>query len=107
MVTTTRSDIVALALHRALAERLRLEPVFLVVRALQNVPRKRELANGGAREAIDHWEALLRNFDFEGLHRVFVGEDDDSRMMRSNTVFQGILTNQEREQILAGISDSS
>ncbi|TXK13117.1 hypothetical protein [Microbacterium hatanonis] len=84
-----------------------MEPVFVIVRALQNVPRKRDLTSGGARDAIDRWEALLRNCDFEGLQRVFLGEDDDSRMMRRNTVFQGILTIQEREQILAGISDSS
>ncbi|RKT36814.1 hypothetical protein DEU34_1340 [Microbacterium sp. AG1240] len=107
MARTARGDVVSLALHRELDERLRLEPVFVVVRALQNVPRKRDLANGGARDAIDRWESLLRNYDFDGLRRVFLGEDDDSRMMRGNTVFQGVLTNEEREQILAGIPDSS
>jgi len=101
--TMTRNDLVAKELHRELAERLRVEPIFVISRALRNIPKKRSVSTGGARDAIARWEQLLRRRDIKKIREVFLGDDEDSRMMRNSTVFQGVLTQRERDQILADL----
>jgi hypothetical protein len=107
MTISTRNDRVALALHREIAERLRVEPVFVISRALRNVPRKRERAVGGSLTAIDRWESLLRDTDIDGLRHVFLAEDEDSRMMRNSTVFQGVLSQEDRSRVIAAVPRAS
>ena len=98
-----RNDHVSAALHAELAEHLRSEPVFVLTRALRNIPMKREVATGGSRDAIERWERLLRSGDLAGIRAIFLGDDEDSRMMRNSTVFQGVLTQRERETVLRGV----
>ena len=95
-----RNDHVSAALHAKLAEHLSSEPVFVLTRALRNIPMKREIATGGSRDAIERWERLLRSGDLAGIRAIFLGDDEDSRMMRNSTVFQGVLSSEERERVL-------
>ena len=95
-----RNDQVSAALHAELAEHMRAEPVFVLTRALKNVPMKREIATGGSRDAIERWERLLRSGELTAIRAIFLGDDEDSRMMRNSTVFQGVLSQHERESVL-------
>ena len=87
----SRNDQKKLAQHRRIAELLETEPIYVITRALQNVPRKREGAEGGARAAVERWNALLRTHDVDGLRQALLGDDDESRAMRNNSVFGGIV----------------
>lgn len=98
-----RNEQVSAALHAQLAEHLRSEPVYVLTRALRNIPKKHEIATGGSRDAIERWERLLRAGDLAGIRAIFLGDDEDSRMMRNSTVFQGVLSQQERESILGRV----
>lgn len=86
----SRNDQKKLVQHKDVAELLLTEPLYVITRALQNVPRKREQTQGGARQAVDRWNALLRTHDVDGLRAALLGDDDDSRMMRNNSVFVGV-----------------
>lgn len=99
-----RNDQVSAALHAALAERLRSEPVFVLTRALRNIPMKREVATGGSRNAVERWERLLRSGDLAAIRAIFLGEDEDSRVLRNSTVFQGVLSMEERDRVLREMS---
>jgi hypothetical protein len=93
----SRNDQKKLAQHRRIAELLETEPLYVITRALQNVPRKRETTEGGARAAVERWNALLRTHDVDGLRRALLGDDDESRAMRNNSVFGGIVPRDEVE----------
>lgn len=93
----SRNDQKKLAQHQRIAEMLGTEPLYVITRALQNVPRKREATEGGARAAVERWNALLRTHDVEGLRRALLGDDDESRAMRNNSVFGGVVSREERE----------
>lgn len=91
----SRNDQKKLAQHRRIAELLESEPIYVITRALQNVPRKREMAEGGARAAVERWNALLRTHDVDGLRQALLGDDDESRTMRNNSVFGGVVSREE------------
>ena len=53
---------------------------------------------------LDRWQQLIDDRDLSGLHRVLTGLDLDSTEMREVSPMGGLLSEQERSEILALVS---
>ena len=95
-----RNDRVALELHRAILEHLSEEPLFVINRALRNVERKCAASSGESHDAVRTWEQLLLKRDFAAIAKHLTADDHTGRLMRSSSVFQGVLDQGERERVL-------
>jgi len=52
------------------------------------------------RRNIDRWRSLLESGDVPGLHRVLTGLDRDSIEMREVSPLGGLLSTEERSEVL-------
>ncbi|KDA05223.1 hypothetical protein DC31_02185 [Microbacterium sp. CH12i] len=102
-MSTNRSDEIAAALHRRIAEQLTAEPVYVINRALLNAQKVRENSRGSARDAVDRWVSLLSNGDLRGIREHMLGDDELSRQMRNSSVFQNVLSSRERDGLVDGV----
>jgi hypothetical protein len=96
MVARTHQEIDArsLAMHRAIAEKIRREPALLEkVRA--TITRWRPTTTPGELPYLEEWERLL-NEGMEPLLEVAVEDSERGQVMRSCSPFTGILTEKER-----------
>lgn len=70
---------------------------------LANLDRLRGAVRGQPHiRNLDRWKALMEGGDLAGLHRVLTGLDRDSIEMREVTPMSGLLSDEERIQVLAG-----
>ncbi|WP_053202693.1 hypothetical protein [Jiangella muralis] len=53
---------------------------------------------------LDRWESLVRRTDVPGLHRVLTGLDRDSIEMREVSPLGGLLSQDERSEVLRTVS---
>lgn len=90
----TREDRRSLLLHAAIAERLRVAPEVVLVRARESLKRMRAL-HPGARPLLDEWRLLLRR-PLDALVPVLRDPSPWARELRHVTPFTGVLLASER-----------
>ena len=90
----TREDRRSLALHTAVAARLRQAPDLVLPRARASLARMRAL-HPGARPLLDDWRLLLR-FPLDRLLAVLTDPAQWARDLRHVTPFTGVLAAAER-----------
>ena len=94
MPALTREDRRSLALHTAVAARLRAEPEVVRGRARQSLARMRAL-HPGARRLLDEWRCVLRR-PLDDLIPVLTDPMPWARELRHVTPFTGVLSAAER-----------
>lgn len=96
-------DEFALAYHRAVAERLRAEPEAVLERARQNLNRWTEGDTFGAGEqaSLEEWREILGEADVDPLIEIMTETTEEGQRLRSSSPFVGVLTPEERLEILA------
>lgn len=98
----TRSERRSWLLHRRLSALLspsRLEEWRPTIN--RNLRRLRTSVQGEPHDRnLGRWESLIERGDIPGLHRVLTGLDRDSIEMREVSPFGGILTPEERREVL-------
>ena len=98
-----RIDQRSLALHRAIADKLRRDP-SLIQAALDNLDRW-SLQNGRSQPYWDAWRELLSR-PIEILLALLVEDSEKMAALRQATPFAGILSPQERWEIYARFETS-
>jgi transcriptional regulator with XRE-family HTH domain len=93
----TREDRRSLAVHAAIADRLREAPLAVLAHARASLARMRVL-HPGARPLLDEWRLLLRR-PLDALIPVLRDPSPWSRELRQVTPFTGILSARERAQV--------
>lgn len=93
----TREDRRSIALHAAIAVRLREDPPTVLAHARASLARMRAL-HPGAQPLLDEWRLLLRR-PVDALTPVLLDPSPWSRELRQVTPFTGILSARERAQV--------
>lgn len=100
----TRSEWRSWKLHRRLSTHLgrsQLEEWRPILTG--NLTRLRRGVRGQPHERnLERWESLIERGDIPGLHRVLTGLDRDSVEMREVSPLGGLLSPQERREVLEG-----
>ncbi len=95
-------DALALAYHRAVAERLRADPGAVIDLARENLARW--LSSGsfdtGTAAALHEWESILDRSTLKQLLALITAETDDGQRLRQSSPFVGVLTDKERLEIM-------
>ena len=94
-----RIDRQVAALHRVIAERLRLGDLSPLERARSNLERWEQQFGGELPASYVEWLAILDS-GLDGVLRVLEGEDQDAVRIRSSSPFTGVLSPRERWEIL-------
>ena len=92
----TRLDERSLALHRAVAEKLRADP-SLIEQARDNI-RRWQAARESSSPALAEWERLLSE-PTEKIAALLVERSERANRLRQSSPFAGILTEAERKAI--------
>jgi len=93
LVGHRRIDARSLAMHRAIAEKLRADPSLLAI-AHDNLDRWSK-ARGGSQPYWDAWREILKR-PLEEVLALMVEDSEKMTAMRQSSPFAGILTPQER-----------
>jgi transcriptional regulator with XRE-family HTH domain len=93
----TREDRRSLALHGAIAERLRQDPEPVMARARASLLRMQTL-HPGARPLLDEWRMFLQR-PLEALVPVLLDPSLWGRDLRQVTPFTGVLSARERAEV--------
>lgn len=93
-----RIDQRSIAMHRAIAEKLRANPALLEI-ARENIARWTPAA-GRSRHYLDAWLEVLE-MPLEEMLRLIVEDTEEMRAMRQNNPFAGVLQPRERWAIYA------
>ena len=91
----------SIALHRAVAERIRGNPKLMEV-AIINLQRYLKLSFSDSRKPVSplvEWQELLENQSLEEILDFMVSDSERARRLRQSSPFAGILTPQERWRI--------
>jgi transcriptional regulator with XRE-family HTH domain len=101
----TRSEMRSWSLNRAVSGRLtpasldRWRPTIE-----RNLRRLRAGVAGEPHQSnVERWASLVERGDTNGLHRVLTGLDRDSVQMREVSPMSGLLSEQERTEVLAAV----
>ena len=96
-------DEFALAYHRAVADRLRAEPEAVLERARRNLHRWTEGDAFGPGElaSLEEWQRILGEADVDRLVEIITDTSDEGQRLRSSSPFVGVLSPEERLEILA------
>lgn len=86
-------------MHRVIASRLRAGDHLPLARARANLERWRDQFGGELPPAYVEWLGILDG-GFESILQVLEGEDQRAVRIRSSSPFAGVLTPQERWEIL-------
>lgn len=102
----TRSERRSWLLHRSLSKHLTPENLDHWMPVLcRNLDRRRRGVVGQPHERnLDRWSELIRRRDVNGLKRVLTGLDRDSIEMREVSPMGGLLPEQQRLEVLAGVA---
>ena len=91
------SDLVAFAFHRVIANRLNSNPKLMEI-AKRNLDKW--LLTNPKVEAWLEWKRLLENESLEKILEIITLESDESQRLRSSSPFVGIITKDERREII-------
>jgi hypothetical protein len=96
-------DEFARAYHRAVADRLRAEPSAVLEHARRNLDRWTEGDAFGPGElaSLDEWRRILDEADVNQLVEVITDVSDEAQRLRSSSPFVGVISPEERMEILA------
>lgn len=99
----TRSERRSWQLHRRLSTLLNHESLEEWRSTLEhNMDRLRDRVTGQPHERnVDRWRQLIDRGDLPGLHRVLTGLDRDSIEMREVSPMGGLLTREQRNEVMA------
>jgi hypothetical protein len=97
-VSHERIDRRSIAMHRAIAEKLRANPALLEI-ARENIARWAPAA-GRSRHYLDAWLDVLE-MPLEEMLALIVEDTEEMRAMRQNNPFAGVLDARERWAIYA------
>jgi len=92
-----RSNQRSLALHRAIADKLRQHPELWRI-SQNNIKRWKEKM-GGLPPALLEWEYLLKNRSKRQILTLLENSQEEAIRLRSSSPFAGILTQEERMKI--------
>lgn len=95
-------DEFALAYHRAVAERLRREPMVVINHARQNLDRWASAGafDSGETESLEEWQGILDSSNIDQLIEIITDLSDEGQRLRQSSPFVGTLSPQERLEIL-------
>ncbi|GHF06584.1 helix-turn-helix domain-containing protein [Pseudolysinimonas yzui] len=99
-----REHRLGLELHRSVASKLVADPEAVVGSARSRLDPIRASLRGGARDWLDQWAQLIEGRDIGGLVAVMLGTTKHDIDMRSVSPFTGLLSPEEREEVLARVS---
>ncbi|MBB5831915.1 hypothetical protein [Brachybacterium aquaticum] len=102
----TRERQKSLWLHRAVLERLRSDPESILGRARANLEAWHGVHRPGgmAERYLAQWREIIDG-SIDGVVDVLVGTDPRSCELRKTTPFAGVLTDEERRQVLAAFRE--
>ena len=92
-------DLVDLAMHRAIARKIRREPKLF--KQAERTLARWEKAGRACPPPLREWKRILRNNDMETVLRILTRTDDEGQCLRSTAPFCGILTEREVKAIWA------
>ncbi len=92
-------DLVALAMHRAIARKIRRQP-RLFKRAWRTLARW-EKAKRASPPPLREWKQILRRNDMNAVLRILTRSDDEGQRLRSTAPFCDILTDREVRAVWA------
>lgn len=97
----TREQEKSLWLHRALLGPLMLDPARVLQIASENIARwkPQQRVDGMATRYFQQWEEVIDS-GVDAVAEVFTSQDESSNELRQNTPFAGVLTDDERRQVL-------
>lgn len=91
----------SIALHRAVVEKIRLNPQLLDI-AKANLQRQESEFLRQCREIpgwLKEWAEILKHPDIEYIFSFLVSKDEKARRLRQSSPFSGILTPRERWRV--------
>ena len=91
------SDLISLALHRAVALRLRSNP-HLLQKAETNL--NNWLSKNATVGAWLEWKKILETENLENILKLITAETDEGQRLRSSSPFVGLVTKEERRMII-------
>lgn len=95
-------DALALAYHRAVAVRLRAAPESVVGLARENLARwlASDAFDSGTAASLREWLSILDGSTTEELLALITAETDEGQRLRQSSPFAGVLTEEERQEIM-------
>lgn len=99
----TREDRRSLALHQAIAEKLRRDPEVVLERARRNLRQMIDL-HPGARPLLEDWVQILER-PLEEIVDVMVDPRPHARELRQVTPFAGVLSAAERARVYSDFAE--
>lgn len=95
-------DSFALACHRAVAERLRVAPEPILKHARNNLARWSAQYESlpVAMLSLEEWKKILEELSVESLVTLITEDSDEGQRRRQSTPFAGVLTPEERKELL-------
>jgi transcriptional regulator with XRE-family HTH domain len=100
----TREDRRSLALHRAIAQRLRQDPQAAIEAAETNLERMRS-QHPHARGLLDEWSSILTR-PVDSVVEAMIDPSMHARDLRNATPFAGVLTDVERTAVYDRFADA-
>lgn len=95
----------SLLLHRQLARRLDRDTLAewtpLITRNIERM--QGQLRGEPHLRNLERWRQLISDRDLPGVHRVLTGRDDDSSQMREVSPMGGLLSQDERDEVLRAV----
>lgn len=100
----TRSELRSWRLHRRISSHLNRELLSEWRSVMEeNLTRLRERVSGQPHERnLDRWQTLVESEDLGGIKRMLTGLDRDSIEMREVSPMRGLLSQEERYEVLSG-----
>ncbi|MCI0660813.1 MAG: hypothetical protein L0220_07040 [Acidobacteria bacterium] len=93
----------ALAFHLAVAARLVLSQQSVLAQANDNLKRWLEVHALGSdpAQSLKEWQELIDRCNTDELIRIMTEDSDEGQRLRQSSPFAGILSDQEREELIA------
>ena len=95
--TNNLPDLISLALHHAVAFRLRSNP-HLIQKAKSNL--NGWLSKNPNVQAWLEWQTILENESLKSVLEIITAETDEGQRLRSSSPFVGLITKEERKAII-------
>lgn len=102
-VRQDRKFFLSLALHEAILGRMMSDPQRVLERGLRGIQIRSPQVNGGARDLLNEWDAVLAQRNLDVLSKLLVGTDEHSVEMRNVTPFIDVLADDERDAVVAKV----
>lgn len=91
-----------MAYHREIAARLLASPAEVIGLARENLNRWLQVHAGtGTVYALKEWQTLLNTKTIPELVAIMTEDSDEGQRLRQSTPFAGVLSDQERKEIMA------